>query len=235
MLHVLEAQAEAVQQRRIHIHPHGGQRAAADVDLADPFDLQQPLLDDRGGRVVQLAAVVNVRGQRENHDRRVGGIDFAIGRIARQVGGQIGARGIDGGLHVARRAVDVAVQIKLQRDAGGAEVLDEVISLTPGDVAELPFQRRGDGGRHDFRTGARQRRAHGDGRKIHLRQRRDRQLQIRHRARQRNRRGQQRRADRTADEWRGNVHASSAGRNRLVLNRSHAARENFAASRPKNR
>ena len=37
--------------------------------------------------------------------------------IVRQVGRQLPARGVDGGLHVARRGVDVAVEIELQRDA----------------------------------------------------------------------------------------------------------------------
>ncbi len=116
VLHVLEAQAEAVQKSWIHFHAHRRQRAAANVDLADALNLQKPLLNDRGGGVVKLAAIINVGGQRNNHDRRVGGIDFAIRRIAGKVRGQIRARGVDRRLNVARRAVDVAIQIKLQRD-----------------------------------------------------------------------------------------------------------------------
>jgi hypothetical protein len=80
-----EAQAEAVQEPGIDLHPHGGQRATADADLANPLDLQQPLLHDRGGRVVKLSAIINVGRQRENHDRRIRGVDFAIGRIAGKI------------------------------------------------------------------------------------------------------------------------------------------------------
>ena len=76
-------------------------------------------------------AVENVRGQRQNHDRRIGRVDLAIRRIARQVRRQLAARRIDGRLHVARRGIDIPVQIELQRDAGAAELLDEVISVTP--------------------------------------------------------------------------------------------------------
>ena len=45
---------------------------------------------------------------------RIGGIDFAVGRDAGQVGRQLAARGVDGGLHVARGGVDIAIQIELQ-------------------------------------------------------------------------------------------------------------------------
>ena len=71
-------------------------------------------IDRRG--VVHLRLVVGVRRQRQDHDRRVGRIDLAVGRIARQVGRQLAAGRVDGGLHVARGGVDVAVQIELQRD-----------------------------------------------------------------------------------------------------------------------
>jgi hypothetical protein len=94
----------------------------------DALDLRELLLDDGGGFVVQLVGAVLVRGQAEDHDRRIGGIDLAIGRIAGQVGGQIGARRVDGGLDVARRAVDVAAQVELDRDLVLPSVLDEVIS-----------------------------------------------------------------------------------------------------------
>jgi hypothetical protein len=44
----------------------------------------------------------------------VGRIHFAIGGVAREIGRQVSARGGDGGLYVARRGVDVAIQIELQ-------------------------------------------------------------------------------------------------------------------------
>ena len=102
----------------IDFHAHRRSGAAADEHLAHALDLRELLRQDGGGQVIDLGHVVLVRRERQDHDGRVGGIDFAIRRIRRQVGGQIGARRIDGGLHVARCAVDVAAQIELQRDAG---------------------------------------------------------------------------------------------------------------------
>ena len=67
------------------------------------------------GRIVEAASYIwpvrqRVRGQRQDQDRRVGRVDLAVGRIAAQVGRQVGARGVDRRLHVARGAVDVAVR-----------------------------------------------------------------------------------------------------------------------------
>ena len=60
---------------------------------------------------------------------------------------QIGARSIDGRLHIVRGAINVLVN---QIAAEGkcviiSNVLDEVISVTPGDGAQSAFQRRGNG------------------------------------------------------------------------------------------
>ena len=60
---VLEAQTEAVQKSRIYFHAHRRQRAAANVDLADALNLQKPLLNNRGGGVIKLSAIINVGGQ----------------------------------------------------------------------------------------------------------------------------------------------------------------------------
>ena len=79
--------------------------------------------------------------KRKNHDRRVGGIDFAIRRIAGEIRRQIGARGIDRRLNVTGRAVDVAVQIELQRDGCRAEGARRSHFVDARDVTELPFER----------------------------------------------------------------------------------------------
>ena len=75
--------------------------------------------------------VVGVGGQRQDQDRRIGWVDLAIGRIAGQVGRQLAAGGVDGGLHVAGGGVDIAVQIELQRDRGRAQRAGRVISVMP--------------------------------------------------------------------------------------------------------
>ena len=108
--------------------------------------------------------------QRDHEDGRIGGIHLAVVRIVRQVGGQIAAGCVDGGLHVARGGIDVAVEIELQDDVGGAQRADEVISVTPamrpnwrssGVATEeaivsglAPGQTGGDGNRGKFTCGS---------------------------------------------------------------------------------
>ena len=57
--HVLQAQPVAVQLRRIDLHAHRGQRAAAHAHLSHALNLRKPLLHDRRSRVVQRPAVVD--------------------------------------------------------------------------------------------------------------------------------------------------------------------------------
>ena len=74
------------------------------------------MLDDGGGFVVKLVGAVFVGGEAYDHDRGIGGIDFAVGGICREICGEIGAGGIDGGFDVAGGAVDVAGEIELDGD-----------------------------------------------------------------------------------------------------------------------
>ncbi len=60
------------------------------------------------------------------------GLDFAERRPRLQVAGQVGERGVDRRLHVARGAVDVAVEVELHGDAGEPSDERDVISVTPG-------------------------------------------------------------------------------------------------------
>ena len=143
--------------------------------------------------------------KRQQQDRRVGGIDFAIGGLAGKIGGKLAARGVDGGLHVARGGVDVAVQIELQSDVGGAEAAGGSHLRDAGDAAELALERSGHGGGHGFRTGARQAGADGDGREIDLRQRSNRQKPEGNGAGKKNGDGNQRRGDRPANKGSGEV------------------------------
>ena len=134
------------------------------------------------------------------------GIHFAIGWIARQVRGQLAARRIDGGLHVARGGIDVAVQIELQRDAGRAQLARRCHLVDAGDAAELPLQRSRHRRCHGLRARARQACADADHGKLHLGQRSDRQKIEGQDPRQQQRRRQQRRANRTVDKWSGDIH-----------------------------
>ena len=89
---VLEADAVVEDRRRIDLDPHGRQRRARDVDLADSRKLRQALLQDVRGEIVELARRARRRGHRDHHDRRVGGVDLMVGRILAQAGRQVGAR-----------------------------------------------------------------------------------------------------------------------------------------------
>ena len=100
----------------------------------------------------------DVRGQGKDHDRRVGRVDLPVRRIVRQIRRELTARGIDGGLHVARRGVDVPVEVELEDDGGGAEQAGRGHLGHAGDARELPLERRGHGGGHRLRIGPGQRR-----------------------------------------------------------------------------
>ena len=100
---------------------------------------------------------MRLRGQRQDQDRRVGRIDLAVGRVAAAGGRQVGARGVDRRLHVARGAVDVAVEVELQRDARRADASScEVISVTSAIWPRCRSSGVGDARRHRLRAGARQ-------------------------------------------------------------------------------
>ena len=112
------------------------------------------LREDGIGSVIDLGGRNVVRSEREKQNGSVGGIHFAIGRLAGKIGGKLAARGVDGGLHVASGGVDIAIEIELQSDVGGAEAARGGHLRDAGDAAELALERSGDGGGHGLRTGA---------------------------------------------------------------------------------
>ena len=73
---------------------------------------------------------------------RSAGIELAVGGVGAQRRRQVGAGRIDRRLHVARRAVDVAVDVELQHDLGGAHRAARGHLVDVGDGAQMPFQRR---------------------------------------------------------------------------------------------
>ena len=149
-LQIRESESVGGELGGIGIHTHRGQRSASDADLAHALNLRKLLHDDGGSRVVHAFGAVFIGGEAEDHDGRVGGIHFAIGGIGREVRGQISSRGIDGGLDVARRAIDVATEIELNGDGGAAEGAGGSHLRDAGNVAELALERSGDGGGHNF-------------------------------------------------------------------------------------
>src|SRR6185437_3098861 len=125
----------------VELDAYRRQGGAADVDFADTFDLQQLLLDDGGGRIVDLPRCERLGGQRQGKYRRVRRVVLAIARIRAQRCGQVGACALDRRLHVARRAVDVAAHVELQHDARGAHRALGGHLGDPRDGTEVPFQR----------------------------------------------------------------------------------------------
>jgi len=209
---LVEAQSALAQRGRIDLDPHGRQRAAADRDLADALHLGELLREDRRRDVEHLALARRRRGQRDDHDRRVGRVHLPVGRIVRQRRRQLAAGRIDRRLDLDRRVVDVPVQVELQDHPGAPERRRRRDLVDPGDAAERPLERRRHGRRH--RLGARtgQARRHRDDRELDLRQRRDRQLGVGGQPGEHRADGQQEGADRTGDERGRQVHRTPCGR-----------------------
>ena len=208
--HVFEPDAVFEHGVRVELDAHRRQRRAANNDLADAADLGELLLKDVAGGVVHLTLRQRLRRHRQNQNWRVGGVHFAIGGIGAQARRQVGARGDNRGLHVARGAVDVAVEIELQRDAGLADAALRSHLGDVGDLAEMALQWFGDAGGHGLGTCARKLRTDRNGGEVDLRQRRHRQFGKSEHTRECDAKCQQRGRHRPVDEWRGNVHSAGA-------------------------
>ena len=141
---VFEADAIVEDRARIDLDPDRRQRGAGNVDLANARKLRQPLLKDVGGDVIELAGGVGRRGHGDDHDRGIRGVDLVVGRILPQAGWQIHARGNDTRLNISGRPVDIAIEAELQSDARGALGALRRHFIDVGDLAEMPFERRGD-------------------------------------------------------------------------------------------
>ena len=68
------------------------------------------------GGIIDIDDRRDVRLNGKDEDRRVGRIDFAIGRRTRQILRQVPRGGVDRGLDVVGGGVDVAVEIELDGD-----------------------------------------------------------------------------------------------------------------------
>ena len=188
------------------------------------------------GDVVEVARQRVLRGQRQDQDRRRRRIDLAESRQRRQVTGQVGQRGVERGLHVTRRAVDLAVEVELNRDVGVAERRGRGDLGDAGDLAKAPLQRRGHRRRHDRRIGARPARRDADGREFDGRHAGDRQEVIGHDTGQQQSDRQQRSANGPADERVGEVHGPTppgpARARGVPVARSRAAASAAASAAP---
>ena len=116
-----ETDVVTVQEIGIYLDADRGTRAAPSENLADAFHLGDFLREDGVGGVINLRRGNVVRREREKEDGSIGGIGFAIVGLAGKIGGKLTARGVDGSLDVASGGVDIAAEIELQSDVGGAE------------------------------------------------------------------------------------------------------------------
>ena len=126
----------------IDLHADRRLLLAADQHLRHAGDLRDLLRQDVLGVVVDLDQRQRVGLHRQDHDRRIGRVDLAIGRRVRQVLRQLPGGGVDRRLHVVGGGVDVAVEIELQRDAAWCPARStDVICATPGICANWRLQR----------------------------------------------------------------------------------------------
>ncbi len=204
---IFQAQVVGGQLRGIGLDAHRGLLSAGNGNQSHAGDLGDLLRQVGVGSVFDLVQRQRVGVERQGHDGRVGGVDLAVdGRIG-QIGGQKAVGRVDGRLHLLLGHVDVFVQVELQGDDGAAAGADRGHLLKPRHLAELAFQRRGDGGSHHLRSAAGVKGEHLDDGVVHLRQGGDRQLLIAHKAGQQNGRHQQRGGYRAQNEGPGRTQA----------------------------
>ena len=203
---ILHRDAIGGEPRQIGLHPHRGLQPAQHRNPPDAGNLAEPLSQDGVGDIAHRAQRNRLRRQRQRHDRGIGRIDLGVGRRIRQVFRQDSGRRVDRGLHVLGRAVDIPIEIELQRNLADAERTGRLHRRQRRNLSELALQRRGDQRSDHVGAGAGQLRRHLHGREIDLRQRRNRQRPIAERAADHQRDPQQRGRDRPADERFGDAH-----------------------------
>ena len=209
---VLHAHPHRGESRRIYLHAHRGFRASVNSDLTDTRQLAQALRNALIGQVENFRQAHRLRSHRENDHRRIGRIVFAIGRRVREVRGKIARGGVDRGLHISRRVVNVSTQIELHGDRGTAQRACRCHLGHAGDLSQTAFERSRERARRCCRVHARQRGAHADRREVDLRKRGDGQEEIRGRPEQQQADGEKRGAHRATDERTRHIHGTT-GRN----------------------
>jgi hypothetical protein len=193
----------------VDLHPHGRLLPAAHVDLSHARDLGDALRQDRVRHIVDVRERQGLRGQRQDHDRRVGGVHLSEARPRRHVRRQLATRRVDGRLHISRGRVHVPIELELQRDARRTEGADRRDLAHAGDATEAALERCGDRRRHRLGARPRQLPTHLNGGKVDSWEGCHRQSSVRDDASQNHRQRQQRRRDRAADEDRREVHPSA--------------------------
>ena len=217
LIRIADGRAQIVQIQTVGRHcprvrhdAYGRPLAAADADDADSPDLGYLLRDARVCKVLHFREGHHFRSQPENQHRRIGGIDLGVDRRCGQILRQQVLGAADRRLHLLFGYVDRERQGELQGDDRRAGRTRRGHLAQARHLAELLFQRCGDGRRDDLGTRAWVKRLHLNGRVGHFGKRGQRQLQIGDGADDQDRNHQQRGRDRTQDEYARGVHAGVA-------------------------
>src|SRR5581483_4151338 len=208
--HVFETEAVGGQLGGIGLDADGRFFGPADIDLADAFDLAEALGNDLVGQLVNPGGRKQVGRYRQDENRRVRGVDFEIIGRPGQVDGEFAGGGVEGGLDIAGRAIDVTVEVELHGDVAAAERTGGSDFIDAGNFSEGAFERGGERGGDRFGIGARQAGGDGDHGEIDARQGSDGQETVGAQTEQQDSEGQQRCADRATDEWLGEGHGTRA-------------------------
>ena len=204
--HVLHGHAHGGEPGRIDLHPDGGLLLSADENLGNARDLRDLLRQDGLGVVVHLGERQGLGIDGEDQDRRIGRIGLPVRGRTGQCFRQASGGGVDGGLDVSGRGIDVPVKIELHDDLRNALHAHGGQLRHAGNRGDLRFERLSHRARHGLGTRAGQLALHHDGGEIDARQRGDGQEREGGKAGQHQRRHQQRRGDRPFDKRSGDTH-----------------------------
>ena len=207
--HLLEADAARGERGGVDLDPHRIWSLAEDPGLGDALHRRQLLRQDRVGVIVDLVDRQCIGVDGVDQDGTIRGVGLPVGRRVRQVFREETGGGVDRGLDVLRRTVDVALEIELQRDRERAGAARRGHLLESRYRRKLLLERRRNCRCHGVRAGARVIDRHHDGREIDLGQRRHGQQTVGADTEHEHAQHHQRRRDRPANKGLRNAHQRS--------------------------
>ena len=141
---LVDADATGGEGAGIKADPHGVFLGAEHLDLGDAIDGRDALGEHRLGPFVDFGERLGGGTERKEENGVVGGVALPergrVGHVARQPA----LHGSDGGLHVLRGAVDIAVEVELKRDRGAPQRAGRRHRVDAGNAGELLLERRRD-------------------------------------------------------------------------------------------
>ena len=146
--HLVDPDLPGGERRRVHPGPHRVLLRAVHRHLRYAGHHGDPLPHHGVGVLVDLEERQGLGAEHQVEHRLVCGVHLAKGGGGRHVLRELARRLRDGGLHVQRRGVDIALQVEAERDLGDPLAVGGVHGVDAGDGGELALQRSGDGGGH---------------------------------------------------------------------------------------